>query len=332
MMSQKTSRIQYFSDIASQEVEWLWYPYIPYGRITIVQGDPGEGKTTFVLQIAALLSSGRALPVCDQAASPQNVIYQSAEDGIADTIKPRLIAAGADCTRIAFIDDKLNPLTLDDERIEHAIHKCNARLLVLDPLQAFAGANSDMHRANDMRPLLHRLAVIAERTRCAIVIVGHMNKATGAKGLYRSIGSIDITAAARSVLLIGRIKDNPSIRVLTHLKSNLALEGISVAFELLSDGSVRWIGHYDISAEDLLSGSTLQNDSKLVQARTLLIESLSKKPMPCVDVYALCKKYGIGERTVDSAKRLENIKSVKMTDGWYWKLDEEERCELRNRL
>jgi len=319
-MDQKSLKIQYYSSVTSQDVDWLWYPYIPYGRITVIQGDPGEGKTTFVLQIAARLSTGQPLPECDQAISPQNVIYQSTEDGIADTVKPRLIAAGADCTRIAFIDDAEYPLTLNDERLERAISKCEARLLVLDPLQAFIGADSDMHRANEMRPLLHKLAGIAECNRCAVVIIGHMNKATGSKGLYRSLGSIDITAAARSVLLIGRLKDEPTIRVMTHLKSNLAPEGRSVAFEMVPEGGIRWIGYYDVTADDLLSGSNPSDESKLLQARTLLREALSEKPMPCAEAYALCKRYGIGERSADTAKRMEDIKSVKMPGGWYWVL------------
>lgn len=317
-MTVNYSKIQYYSSVVSKEVEWLWYPYIPYGRITVIQGDPGEGKTTFVLGLAARLSMGQALPECENALPPQNVIYQSTEDGVADTVKPRLIAAGADCSRIAFIDDTAYPLTLDDERLEHAICECNARLLVLDPLQAFIGADSDMHRANDMRPLMHKLSEIAERTRCAVVIIGHMNKATGSKGLYRSLGSIDITAVARSVLLIGRIKDEPLIRVMTPIKSNLAPEGRSVAFEIMQDGNTRWIGYYDISADDLLSGGNQTDDSKLEQARALLREAIANKAISCVEGYSLCKRNGIGKRTTETAKRLENIKSIRMPDGWYW--------------
>ncbi|MCL1857720.1 MAG: AAA family ATPase [Oscillospiraceae bacterium] len=320
-MDHKSTKIKYYSSVNTQEIEWLWYPYIPYGRITVIQGDPGEGKTTFVLQITARLSTGQLLPECNKALPPQNAIYQSTEDGIADTVKPRLINAAADCDRIAFIDDTTYPLTLDDERLEHAIKECQARLLVLDPLQAFISANSDMHRANEMRPLMNKLAGIAERTRCAIIIIGHMNKTIGTKGLYRSLGSIDITAAARSVLMIGRLKDDPSIRVMTHLKSNLAPEGRSIAFEMIPEGGFHWIGYYDVTTDDLLTGNTQQDDSKLLQARTLLKEVLSEKPMLCADAYALCKKYNIGERTADSAKRLENIKSIKMPDGWYWKFE-----------
>jgi len=317
----ESADIRYYSSIVPQDIEWLWYPYLPYGRITVIQGDPGEGKTTFVLQVATKLSMGQPMPESDKPLSPQNVIYQSTEDGIADTIKPLLLSAGANCDRIAFIDDARYPLVLDDERIEHAIHECKARLLVLDPLQAFISADTDMHRASEMRPLMHRLSTIAEQTRCAVIIIGHMNKAIGTKGVYCSLGSIDITAAARSVLLIGRLKDEPMIRIMTQIKNNLAPEGRSIAFEIVSGGGVRWIGYYDISADDLLSGTKQQDDSKLEQARALLREKLAQKPILCAEGYALCKRNGISSRTTETAKQLENIKSIKLPDGWYWMLD-----------
>lgn len=320
-MSRKNAIIRYYSSIIQKEVDWLWYPYIPYGRITIVQGDPGEGKTTFVLNLAARLSIGQELPEAPNPPSePQNVIYQSTEDGLADTIKPRLVNAGADCSHIAFIDDENHPLTLDDNRLEQAVIQSNARLLVLDPLQAFVGVNVDMHRANDIRPIFQKLAGIAERTECAVVIIGHMNKASGLKDLYRGLGSIDIAAAARSVLLIGRLKNDPSIRVMTHLKSSLAPEGCSIAFELVSDGGFRWVGRYDITAGDLLSGAQIVEESKSEQARTILSELLKHGSIPCVEVYAHFRELNISERTVDTAKRILKIKSIKRDDGWYWSL------------
>lgn len=320
-MNKKTAIIRYYSSVAPKDIRWLWYPYIPYGRITIVQGDPGEGKTTFALNLAAHLSTGRGLPVSgNPETKPQNVIYQSTEDGLADTIKPRLMSAGADCSYIAFIDDENYPLTLDDERLEQAVTLSKARLLVLDPLQAFVGANADMHRANDMRPMFQKLARIAERAECAVVIIGHMNKASNSKVLYRGLGSIDIATAARSVLLIGRLRDNPDIRVMTHLKSSLAPEGCSIAFEMVSDGGFRWIGPYDVTADDLLGEVQPVEDSKLEKARSTLLNMLEQGQMPCVDIYKQFRDMDISERTVDTAKRMLKIKSTKNADGWYWSL------------
>lgn len=227
-----------------EQIEWLFYPFIPFGKVTIIQGDPGEGKTTMVLQIIAKLTKGEAIfprqeqkieekngaemPVdsnVDNLMEPVNVIYQTAEDGLGDTIKPRLLAAGADCSRVLVIDDREQPLTMLDIRLEEAIVQTKARLVVLDPIQGFLGAEVDMHRANEIRPLMKRVAVLAEKYHCAIILIGHMNKNSNGKSSYRGLGSIDFQAAARSVLIVGRIKDEPEVRVVCHVKSSLAPEG-----------------------------------------------------------------------------------------------------------
>lgn len=243
-----------------EEIKWLLYPFIPYGKVTIIQGDPGEGKTTMVLQIIAKLTRGepilpasfekrkepeRADAITDENKAdmdvsknkqclqqPVNVIYQTAEDGLGDTIKPRLLAAGADCSKVLVIDDREQPLTMLDIRLEEAIIQTKARLVVLDPIQGFLGSDVDMHRANEIRPVMKRVAVLAEKYQCAIILIGHMNKNSNGKSSYRGLGSIDFQAAARSVLIVGRIKEEPETRVVCHVKSSLAPEGKSVAFRL----------------------------------------------------------------------------------------------------
>ena len=266
-----------------EKIDWLLYPFIPFGKVTIVQGDPGEGKTTMVLQIIAKLTKGEAvLPSgSDEPAleaktvdlEPVNVIYQTAEDGLGDTIKPRLLSAGADCSRVMVIDDNDQALTMMDARLEEAIIKTNARLVVLDPIQGFLGTAVDMHRANEIRPLMKRVAVLAEKYHCAIILIGHMNKNSNGKSSYRGLGSIDFQAAARSVLIVGRIKDEPEIRVVCHVKSSLAPEGKSIAFRLDKDTGFEWIGEYDISADDLLSGDN--RGQKIHAAKKFLKEILA---------------------------------------------------------
>lgn len=245
-----------------EQIEWLFYPFIPFGKVTIIQGDPGEGKTTMVLQIIAKLTKGEAIfprqeqkieekngaemPVdsnVDNLMEPVNVIYQTAEDGLGDTIKPRLLAAGADCSRVLVIDDREQPLTMLDIRLEEAIVQTKARLVVLDPIQGFLGAEVDMHRANEIRPLMKRVAVLAEKYHCAIILIGHMNKNSNGKSSYRGLGSIDFQAAARSVLIVGRIKDEPEVRVVCHVKSSLAPEGKSIAFRLDKDNGFEWMNY-----------------------------------------------------------------------------------------
>jgi RecA-family ATPase len=169
-MSKEVKIIQ-MSDVQSEDVRWLWYPYIPYGKITIIQGDPGDGKTTFVLALSALLTKGQSVPNTNECSVPITVIYQTAEDGLADTIKPRLEKAGADCTRVCVIDESEQGLSFADERLESAVKQLGAKLLILDPLQAYLGSEVDMFRPNEVRPLFKKLTGVAERTGCAIVII-----------------------------------------------------------------------------------------------------------------------------------------------------------------
>ena len=167
------------SEIQSQEVSWLWFPFIPYGKLTIIQGDPGDGKTTFVLNIAAKLSKGEGLDSEMKLTEPLNVIYQSAEDGLADTVKPRLEQAKADCEKISVIDEKIKSLSMIDERLEQAVIKTSAKLLILDPIQAYLGGGMDMNRANEARDMTKKLAALAERYQCAIVLGADWNNRFG---------------------------------------------------------------------------------------------------------------------------------------------------------
>ena len=211
------------SEVQSQEIEWLWYPFIPYGKLTIIQGDPGDGKTTMVLNLAAKLSKGEALDENMKVTEPVNVIYQTAEDGLADTVKPRLELAGADCERIIVIDESDKSLSMVDERLEEAIVRTGARLLILDPIQAYLGGGMDMNRANEARDMTKKLGALAEKTKCAIILIGHMNKASGNKAAYRGMGSIDFFAVARSVILVGRVEGEPNTRAVVQIKNNLAV-------------------------------------------------------------------------------------------------------------
>ena len=313
-----------------EKIDWLLYPFIPFGKVTIVQGDPGEGKTTMVLQIIAKLTKGEAVlpsgsdePALEEKTmdlEPVNVIYQTAEDGLGDTIKPRLLSAGADCSRVMVIDDNDQALTMMDARLEEAIIKTKARLVVLDPIQGFLGTDVDMHRANEIRPLMKRVAVLAEKYHCAIILIGHMNKNSNGKSSYRGLGSIDFQAAARSVLIVGRIKDEPEIRVVCHVKSSLAPEGKSIAFRLDKDTGFEWIGEYDISADDLLSGDSRGQKSR--KAKEFLLEILADGGMAQKKIEEEAEKRGIRSKTLRNAKLELEIDSVKRGNQWFWMLPE----------
>lgn len=320
-------RIINMDEVAVEEVEWLWYPYIPFGKLTIVHGDGGEGKTTLILQLAALLSRGEKLPCDDTEREPIKVIYQTAEDGLGDTIKPRLLSGNADCTKIKVIDESEAALTMLDERVEQAIAETGARVIILDPMQAYIGAKVDMNRANEVRNILSQLGRIAEKYRCAIILVGHLNKAQGNKSTYRGLGSIDFQATARSVLVVGRVKDKPEIRVAAHQKSSLAPEGKPIAFELSEANGFRWLGHYDISIDDLLCGVSREKKSDI--AERLITDYLSEGKYPQQSLLQKAQNLGISKRVLDGAKKNLNVQSVKVGSQWYWKLPEEKTtCNL----
>ena len=304
------------SDVELTPVEWLWKPYLPFGKLSVLQGNPGEGKTYFAMHLAAACTNGKLLPNMERM-EPFNVIYQTAEDGLGDTVKPRLIEAGADLDRVLVIDDSEVQLTLSDERIEKAIVENNARLVIIDPIQAYLGADVDMNRANEVRPIFMRLGQVAQRTGCAILLIGHLNKAAGMQSLQRGLGSIDIAAAVRSVMFIGKLKHDPTMRILTHEKSSLAPPGASLAFSLGDEGGFRWVGEYDITADEMLSGIEPQRETKTQQAKDLICALLAGgKQVLSEDIDKAALERGIPGRTVRDAKReLGDALKSKIVEG-----------------
>ena len=304
------------SDVELTPVEWLWKPYLPFGKLSVLQGNPGEGKTYFAMHLAAACTNGKLLPNMERM-EPFNVIYQTAEDGLGDTVKPRLIEAGADLDRVLVIDDSDVQLTLSDERIEKAIVENNARLVIIDPIQAYLGADVDMNRANEVRPIFMRLGQVAQRTGCAILLIGHLNKAAGMQSLQRGLGSIDIAAAVRSVMFIGKLKHDPTMRILTHEKSSLAPPGVSLAFSLGDEGGFRWFGEYDITADEMLSGIEPQRETKTQQAKDLICTLLAGgKQVLSEDIDKAALERGIPGRTVRDAKReLGDALKSKIVEG-----------------
>ena len=312
----ETVKIIRMSDVELTPVDWLWKPYLPFGKLSVLQGNPGEGKTYFAMHLAAACTNGKLLPNMERM-EPFNVIYQTAEDGLGDTVKPRLIEAGADLDRVLVIDDSEVQLTLSDERIEKAIIENNARLVIIDPIQAYLGADVDMNRANEVRPIFMRLGQVAQRTGCAILLIGHLNKAAGMQSLQRGLGSIDIAAAVRSVMFIGKLKHDPTMRILTHEKSSLAPPGVSLAFSLGDEGGFRWVGEYDITADEMLSGIEPQRETKTQQAKDLICALLAGgKQVLSEDIDKAALERGIPGRTVRDAKReLGDALKSKIVEG-----------------
>lgn len=306
-------------DVAVEPVRWLWYPYIPLGKLSIIHGDPAEGKTTLALWIAAACSRGQALPG-GETGEPLTVLYQTAEDGLGDTIKPRLLESQADLHHIYTIDETDFPLSMLDHRIGEAIEKTHAQLMILDPMQAYLGEKVDMNRANEVRTVMKGLTQVANQTGCAIVLVGHLNKSQTANSAQRGLGSMDFRAAARSVLLVGRLKNDRNIRVMVHDKSSLAPEGNSRAFSL-ENGTLHWQeGYENLTADELLSGAARGN--KVALAEDLIREQLAGgQPVLANEIYQLAKDAGISRRTVEMAKRnMPDVTARKLRNCWAWSL------------
>ena len=306
-------------DVAVEPVRWLWYPYIPLGKLSIIHGDPAEGKTTLALWIAAACSRGLALPGGENS-EPLTVLYQTAEDGLGDTIKPRLLESKADMQKIYTIDETDFPLSMLDHRIGEAIEKTHAQLMILDPMQAYLGEKVDMNRANEVRTVMKGLTKVANQTGCAIVLVGHLNKSQSANSAQRGLGSMDFRAAARSVLLVGRLKNDRDIRVMVHDKSSLAPEGNSRAFSL-ENGTLHWQeGYENLTADELLSGAARGN--KVALAEDLIREQLAGgQPVLANEIYQMAKDAGISRRTVEMAKRnMPDVTARKLRNCWAWSL------------
>ena len=315
---EKPVPVMKMSEVEETVVQWLWYPFIPFGKVTLIQGNPGKGKTWLAMAIAAYCTNGKELPNA-LPIEPFNVLYQTAEDGIADTIKPRLAKCGADMTRVRFINEEEKQLSMTDDRIEKAIRQNNVRLMIMDPIQAYLGANVDMNRANEIRPLFRHLSTIAERTGCAIVLIGHLNKSSGSQSDYRSLGSIDIAAAVRSILFVEKVEKEKEqdIRVVYQQKDSLAKKENPVAFSLGEEG-LKWLGEYDISIEDLLMGKAgTKKETKLEKAQKLILELLTKRKVMCLEeLEAELLAYGISSRTGrDARKQLESRLSYDWCQG-----------------
>ena len=280
-----------------------------------------------VLQIIAKLTRGEAiLPTVsltddkENAEVPVNVIYQTAEDGLADTVKPRLELAGADCEKILVIDESDKSLSMADERLEEALAKTGAKVLILDPIQAYLGGGMDMNRANEARDMTKKLGALAEKYQCAILLIGHMNKASGNKAAYRGMGSIDFFAVARSVLLVGRIEGEPDLRAVVQIKNNLAAFGHSKAFRLTETG-FEWIGDYEITADEVLGGIA-PKVNKLEQAKKMLRElAETSTSVQSSEIFDMAEDLNISKRTLENAKKELEIKARRIGNSWYWDLD-----------
>jgi hypothetical protein len=316
-------KIRTISNIALETVEWLAKPYLPRGKLVNLIGDPGVGKTSIALAIAAAISRGEKLPwdiSGAQPLTPGNILMQSTEDGYGDTIRPRLEQLGADCCKIHCIDENTHPLSLDDYRIEKAIVEKQAVLAIFDPLQSYLN-HGDMSGTASVRPILTQLSEVAKRTNCTMLLISHLNK-KGGKSLYRGLGSIDITAVARSVIAVGKIPGDDELRAFVHAKGNLAPLGESQGYGFDEETGLVWLGSVDITLDQLFDDKPPKTDcdvkTALDTAITFLQDELKNGSLPSTQIIADANAKGISERTLKRAKQSLGVKSIQIKGGWLW--------------
>lgn len=314
-------------DVTAEPVTWLWKPYIPIGKLALLEGDPGEGKSWMTLAIATAISLGKGLP--GQATTVQGtIILVSAEDGLGDTVRPRLDALHADVGRIHAIDGALTFNDAGFALVESYIIEVKPTLLIIDPLVAYLGAGMDFHRANETRPLLARLAKLAEKYQLAILALRHLSKGGQNKAIYRGIGSIDLTAACRSVLLAGCAPEDKENMAIIHIKSNLARKGPSQGYQLRDD-SFYWTGESTLTSAQILADDSIANVSAFDEAIAFLKDELADGPVPAPQVFMDAKSVGLSEKTINRAKMALGIdpkrkgqKGKQGGGGWSWGLPE----------
>ncbi len=331
---ERAPRIVRLADVSAQKVEWLWYPYIPRGKITLLEGDPGVGKSYLALQFCAIVSRGRPWPGSDgrpvRRRRPESAVVLNCDDGLRDTVRPRLERALADLERVVALAGPAgrNGITLADvDMLESGLAKVRPALVVVDPVQGFLGGVNS-HRAEEVRPVLAALGDLAERYRTAFLCVRHLRKSGAGHALYRGMGSIDFAAAARSVLLAGEKPDDPAQKAIVHLKSSLAPKGASVGYAL-HDGGLEWAGTSELTAQELLRPeASVEDRTALGEAKEFLLTTLADGPKPFGDLRKQARAAGVAYGTLRRAKLDLGVKSERGSTGnqgagvWAWSLND----------
>ena len=315
-------------DIEPEVVEWLWYPYIPMGKLTMIEGDPGLGKSWLTMALASYISRGKLLPYQIDKIKGK-VLIMSAEDGLADTIKPRLVTLKANTNNIVAIPEPVSFTESGTKAVSEAIQLVKPKLIIIDPLVAYLGGKIDLHKANETREIMARLTKLAEDNHVAIVLVRHLTKGGKEKAIYRGLGSIDLTAAVRSCLAIGRNPQEPNEgRVICHIKSNLAPLGKPISYTLDSKDKknpFEFGEEIDVDVNEVLGTQPTNGrgatDAAVEFLQTVLAEG---KALPTQDIRREAEARGITEKALKRAKHICNVVMIRNTDGvCKWKISEQ---------
>jgi hypothetical protein len=320
------------SSVEAKPVPWLWKPYLAYGMINMLSGEPGAGKTYLALAFAASLTVGK-IPFTGEEISPVDVVYLSKENSIEYSVRPRFDWLGGDARRCHILQGvvtgdgpkaRSEGIRLTDIPVlESALKQTKARFLVVDPIQSYLGGEVDMHRSNETRPILDGLAMLVQRYGVCLLILRHFAKSSTGSAINRGIGTIDLTGAARTELHAGKHNEQCAM---VHAKTNIGEIGKSIGYEIKAEG-FRWTGETSITANDLagVSGTSEEDRDALAEATEILSDMLRDGPKLASGVLAELRAAGVSEKTARRAKSKLGIRNRKRggSDGrWEWFLDE----------
>jgi hypothetical protein len=315
------------SSVEAKPVPWLWQPYLAYGMINLLSGEPGCGKTFLALAFAAALTTGR-IPYLGEPCRPHDVVYLSIENSPEYVVRPRFDSLEGDANRLHVLQGAVTGegpkarregVRLSDiPLLESALKQTNARFLVVDPIQSYLGGEVDMHRSNETRPILDGLAALAQKYRVCLLILRHFAKSPSGSPINRGLGSIDITGAARTELHAGK-RDQQSAMV--HAKTNIGELGESIGFEIKA-GIFRWTGATTISALDLAASGMAEEDRDAInEAAQYLDDTLKGGPKPAGEIFSEAKDLGFSTSTIRRAKLRLGVKSRKKSGEKYGKFE-----------
>lgn len=323
-------------DVEPEPVIWLWNGYIVRGKVNLIAGDPGLGKSWVTLDIAARLTVGGETPDRQHRMEQGAVVLLTAEDGLADTVRPRIDVQGGDASLVHVLEGIVDPdgqerlpsLVEDIATLEQLVLSVHARLVIIDPVNAYLG-RTDSHVDAQIRRVLTPLAKMAERTGAAIVVVMHLNQSTLQPALYRVQGSIGYVGAARSVLLMVRDKDNPALRIMAPIKANLVGEMPALSFTITDEPALSWQGAVEVDIAELLAASSPEEQGAREEAKRFLGEMLADGEAPGTEVVKEARECGISEKTLRRAAKdmgvdIARVGQVGKRGGgvWIWRLPE----------
>lgn len=316
--------------VQPEQVSWLWPGRIPRGKLTLLEGDPGTGKSLLTMRLAAAVTTGDALPGAERLA-PRDALFVALEDGLADTLRPRAEAAGCDLHRVHAVQcaERLPTLPDDVAAIGEIVREHACGLIVIDPITAYMASATDGHRDQDVRRALLPLAQLAEEAGAAVVVVRHLPKTRSRNAVLAGAGSIAFAGLARTVLLLAPQPDDPARRVVAVAKSNLAEFPPSISFRIVADGPagarVEWTGPSTLSANDLHAAhaDAAGEDASLTdEAAAWLRDVLTGRDMPRAEVLKAARAEGFSEPTTRRAAKKAAVVMARrgFSGGSIWSL------------